>query len=231
MSIDPLRHLSVFSPQDHLTEPIHIIGCGATGSRIAMSLAKLGLENLHLWDFDTVMEHNIANQLFEQKHIGEAKVNALMELIEAATGVKVTTHEVPVTGETTLSGVVFVLTDTMKSRKEIWDGAIRLKLPIRLMIETRMGASEGRVYTVQPTSVDDIRGWEATLYEDKDAEVSACGASITVGPTAETLSGIAVWQYIRQCNYEKRKEGYERPESEVLFALNPPMIMTRRFKS
>src|SRR6056297_1732350 len=117
--IEPLRHMSVFSPEQFGSKRIDIIGCGATGSRIALELAKLGVSNLHLWDFDKVESHNLANQAFELSHVGEKKVNALAEIIQRATGLEVVTHDEAVTGMTPLGNVVFLLTDTMASRKEI----------------------------------------------------------------------------------------------------------------
>jgi hypothetical protein len=54
-----------------------------------------------------------------------------------------------------------------------------------------------------------------------------CGTSITVGPTAEFLSGLAVWQLIRWQNIEAGKE--DKLDHETLFFLRPAMFMTRQF--
>ena len=42
----------------------HIIGCGSVGSTIAELLARLGITNISLYDFDTVSSHNLANQIY-----------------------------------------------------------------------------------------------------------------------------------------------------------------------
>ncbi len=224
--VDPLRHLKVFSPAAFGDRRVDVIGCGATGSRIALSLAKLGVSNLHIHDFDNVEEHNVANQVFGIPDIGRPKAEALSALIESQCGLEVTPHGEKVTGETELGNVVFLLTDTMASRKEIWEGAIKFKPYVELMVETRMGASEGRVYSVVPMNIDEINLWEGTLCEDEEASDSLCGARISVGPTAELVSGFAVWSLINWFSFYEN--GGDRPDVETIFYANPGMVMTRK---
>lgn len=226
--VDITRHIDVFSRDAFGERRIDVIGAGATGSRIVLSLAKLGLENIHVWDFDVVEAHNIANQIFGNDDIGKLKVDALYDIVLKQTGLKIHKHAERVDGKQVLGDVVFLLTDTMASRKEIWQKGIRMKLRTKLMIETRMGADQGRVYTVIPTRNAHVKGWEATLYDDAVAEVSACGTAVTVGPTAEVVSGLAVWQMIRWQAIEQGKE--DKLENEILFWLRPFMSMTRQFE-
>jgi molybdopterin/thiamine biosynthesis adenylyltransferase len=225
--VDPLRHLSVFSPHAFGTRRVDVVGCGATGSRIALDLAKLGVENIHVWDFDTVEEHNVANQVFGIEHIASLKVEALAALVKAATGVKIYTHAERVDGSQQLGDVVFLLTDTMSSRKEIWDKSLKFKLKTQILIETRMGADSGRVYALNPNKPGHIKAWEATLYADDEAEVSACGASVSVGPTAEIIAGLATWQMIRWFAIEKG--GEDSLDNEIIFSLRPMLTISRRF--
>ena len=221
------RHLDVFSNVAFDCKRIDIIGAGATGSRIVLSLAKLGIENIHVWDFDTVESHNIANQAFGQSDIGRLKVEALRDLVQQQTGLTINIHNEKVDGTQTLGEVVFLLTDTMASRTEIWNKGIRFKMRTKLMIETRMGADQGRCYAINPLKPAQVKGWEGTLYGDEIAQVSACGAAITVGPTAEYLSGLAVWQFIRWFAIEQGKE--DKLDHEIIFGLRPLYNMTRSF--
>lgn len=225
--IDPSRHLSVFSPSAFGSRRVDVIGAGATGSRVALSLAKLGVENLHVWDFDHVEEHNVANQAFGLSDVASLKVEALARLVNAQTGLEINTHPEKVDGSQPLGEVVFLLTDTMASRKAIWDGALKFKLRTKVVIETRMGADSGRVYTVNPNSPKHIRAWEETLCGDDVAEVSACGASVSVGPTAEVIAGLAVWQFIRWFTTENG--GEEKLDNEILLSLRPVVTLARSF--
>jgi molybdopterin/thiamine biosynthesis adenylyltransferase len=227
MSVDPLRHLSVFPPHAFGARRVDVIGCGATGSRIALSLAKLGVENLHIWDFDTVEGHNLANQVFGLGDVGSLKVEALDRLIQRDSGVRVKPHAEKVDGSQDLGEIVFLLTDTMASRKEIWERGLKLKLRSKLLIETRMGADNGRVYAFNPCKRSHILEWEKTLYSDGEAEVSACGASISVGPTAEIISGLAVWQMVRWFTVEQG--GQDDLDNEIIFSLRSLITMNRQF--
>jgi len=227
MSVDPLRHLSVFKPHAFGTRRVDVIGCGATGSRIVLSLAKLGVENIHVWDFDTVEEHNLANQVFGLPDIGRPKVAALADIVKRDAGVTLNVHPEKVCGSESFGEVVFLLTDTMASRKEIWDKGLKLKLRTRLLVETRMGADSGRIYAVNPNLLGHIRAWEEAWYPDTEAEVSACGASVSVGPTAEIIAGLAVWQMIRWVAVESGEE--DDLENEIIFGLRSTAFISRQF--
>ncbi|HEY9775971.1 MAG TPA: ThiF family adenylyltransferase [Planktothrix sp.] len=226
--IDTTRHASVFSAQLFGNRRVDVIGAGATGSRIVLALAKLGIENIHVWDFDTVEEHNIANQAYTLSDIGRAKVDALKDLVKRSTGLDITTHSEKVDGTQELGEVVFLLTDTMASRKEIWQKGLRYKSRTKLMIETRMGVDEGRVYSINPIKPAQVTGWESTLYDDAASESSACGARISVGPTAEIVSGTAVWQLMRWFGLQNGKTTGSLAH-EVIFLLNPHTSLTRDF--
>ncbi|QQS22662.1 ThiF family adenylyltransferase [bacterium] len=231
--LDTIRHIDVFSAAQFGDLRVDIIGAGATGSRIALELAKLGLSNIHVWDFDKIESHNVPNQVYGNNHIGEVKVEALKRIIEEQTGTVITCHEARVDGTQELGDVVYLLTDTMASRQEIWKNGLRYKPRTKLMIETRMGANSGRVYCVNPSSPKDVKGWEATLYSDDVAVVSACGTSITVGATAAMVTGYAVWQLIRwhkaETSLKENKEPDDRPENELIFSVQPAMVNTSDF--
>ena len=225
--IDPLRHMSVFSPDKWGTRRVDVIGAGATGSKVVISLAKLGITNIHVWDFDTVEAHNIGNQLFGNDDIGKLKVEALKDIVLRQTGTTITTHNERVDGKQELGHVVFLLTDTMSSRKEIFAKGLKFKARTKLVIETRMGSNGGRIHTINPSKLPEIKGWEGTLYDDDAAEISACGTSISVGPTAGIISEMAVWQLIRAFAIENGDD--DELDNEILINLCPPLILPKKF--
>jgi hypothetical protein len=90
-----------------------------------------------------------------------------------------------------MEGTVFLLTDTMASRKEIYKYCITPA--VTCLIETRMASTHGNVFTVEPTQ---FASWFDTLGEDGDLELSPCGTPISVGMTASVIANIAVWQFI-----------------------------------
>ena len=74
------KSLDVFSPHD-VKGRIHIIGCGSVGSTIAELLARYGLTNFTLYDFDTVEKKNIVNQMFFDPQVGQPKVEVLRDIL------------------------------------------------------------------------------------------------------------------------------------------------------
>jgi len=228
MPTDDSRHRTVFNHEQFGNRRVDVIGCGATGSRVALSLAKLGIQNIHVWDDDSVEEHNVANQVYDICNTGEYKVDAIWNIINNATCTSVCRHCERANGSQQLGDVVFLLTDTMFSRKEIFEGALKFKLSTQLVIETRMGADNGRIYTFDPNRLSHVVAWENTLCGDEETEASSCGASISVGPTAEVISGMAVWQFMRWWSIKQGAQ--DQLENEIIFGLRTStMFITRRF--
>ena len=79
--IDLSKSYEFFQPEKHDAR-IHIVGCGSVGSTVAENLARCGVTNMTLWDFDKVEPHNLANQMFRQQDIGKLKVEALLDILQ-----------------------------------------------------------------------------------------------------------------------------------------------------
>ena len=220
--IDTTRHRELFNPLE-FHSPITIIGAGATGSWLALILAKLGIngEQTTVYDFDTVEEHNIANQAYSPMAIGSPKVNALFTTVGEATGAAIKIKNEKYTNQR-LSGVVFLMVDSMAERKRIWEESIRMKPSIELLVEPRMGLDVGRVYNVIPTNLEHIKRYEQTYYADDVAEVSACGASKTVITTAMSIAAYCGRQLI---NHHNRVE----MDNEILLDLKFNNIIATRW--
>ena len=202
--LSTIRHDSIFDRSKAL--PVTIIGVGATGSRVFASLVELGCTDIHLIDPDVVEPHNLANQLFCNDDIGKYKAEACFDWYHWKLGTDRTPKNLTVTigyapqdvAAGTMRGVVFLLTDTMSSRRAIGQ-ALAAEYGVVRVIETRMASSYGDVYAFDPLNVAALEAWTATLTDDAVAEVSACGAGISVGPTAAVLANLAVWEYIKWC--------------------------------
>ena len=121
---DYSRQVNIFKPEEFKT-PIHIIGAGATGSWVAFSLAKMGVKNITIYDFDEVGMHNLPNQMFGIREINRNKAFAIRNIIKQMTGTSIRARNTKLEGGEPLQGIVFVLTDTMKSRKDIFNRSIK----------------------------------------------------------------------------------------------------------
>lgn len=199
--LDVRRHMELFDPYTFNT-PVKIIGAGATGSWVALFLAKLGITDITVYDFDNVEEHNVPNQAFGLSSIGIPKVHALSNDIEVATGAIINAKNEKYENQR-LNGIVFLLVDSMKERKRIWETGIKMQTQIKHLIEPRMGLNMSRIYNVNPTDLTQIKRYEESYYSDDEAEVSACGTSMSVITSAVTTASWCVRQLINFHNDEE----------------------------
>lgn len=219
VDIDYWRQLDLFSPTK-FKKPITVIGAGATGSYVVWLLAKMGCRDITVYDFDRVESHNTPNQIFGPADIDLLKVDALKRIVGEASGILI--KSCPERFERgKLRGIVFVLTDTMESRKQIWQSSLRLQPHVDLVIETRMAADHGRIYAIKPTLPRQIAGYEKTLYPDVETEESPCTRQ-AIAPTVAVVSGMAVFTMIQFVNGESFA-------NETIVSLAPPMVITRKF--
>lgn len=196
--IDISRHRELIDTEK-FNDQVHIIGVGATGSFVAYALAKLGIKTINVYDFDVVEEHNVANQLFSINDIGKLKVDALAEIIKRDTGIEIKTNNVRVTNQT-MNGYVYVMVDSMASRKEIFNNVVKFKPYIKLAVEPRMGLDMCRIYNINPIDMDILKFYESTLYKDEEAEVSACGSTMSVITSSLFVASYVVRQLINHVN-------------------------------
>lgn len=219
IDIDYWRQLDIFSPQD-FKKPITVIGAGATGSYVVWILAKMGCRDITVYDFDHIENYNLPNQIYGPAHVGRKKVDVLAEVVHSGTGIAITA--VPERFEQgPLKGIVFVLTDTMESRKKIWENSLRYNLAVDLLIETRMGAEGGMVYAVEPMISRQIQGYEKTFYRDDEAEEPPC-SNRAIAPTVAAIAGIAAFTMIAFVNGKPI-------ENEIIFSLSPFYLTKRKF--
>lgn len=200
-----LKSEKIIDPEN--VPPIHVIGCGGTGSFLAASLGKLGIKDVTLYDFDIVEAKNVGNQLFGKDDVGKKKVDALKEYIKNNCNMVYKTVDTKIDAETAeMEGIVFVLTDSMSNRIEILD-ANEFNSDCQVLIETRLGVYDGRVYIVDPNNSTQIEKYRKTLYMPKktknvadDELVSACGIRQDLVASSMLLSSLAIFKLIRYIN-------------------------------
>ena len=196
--IDISRHRELINT-DSFKDDVHVIGVGATGSFVAYMLAKLGIKNIHVYDYDVVEEHNVANQIFGLNDVGKKKIDALKERVLTDTGIEIITHDEKITDQR-FEGYVFIMVDSMASRKEIYTNCIKLKTNVKHAIEPRTGLDMMRVYNISPLNVDVLKAYEETLYGDDVAEVSACGSTMSIISSSFAVASWCVRQLINKYN-------------------------------
>lgn len=180
----------------------HIIGCGSVGSTIAENLARLGVTEFVLYDFDFVEPHNIANQMFVQSDIQKPKVEATKRIIldinpEAVSGIETVPEGYT---DERLNGYVFLCVDNIELRKQICEEN-RMNRQIRFLFDCRTRLEDAQCYAADWSDlrqVDNIiKSMDFTHDEAATATpVSACGRVLGVAPTVRVVSAVCVCQFV-----------------------------------
>jgi molybdopterin/thiamine biosynthesis adenylyltransferase len=187
--------------------PFILIGAGGIGSVVGLVLVKMGVRDLTVYDPDVIEDHNLPNQTYRIGDVGKPKVEALADICRDFAGVDIKPCQQEFPLPSMPSGIVISGVDSMKARQDIWDRAIKLNPRVQVYIEARMGAQEGRIYTVSPPEPQ----YEASLYSDEEASELPCTARAT-GYNAFYLGGLVASQVQKVVMGEPTK-------SEILFDL------------
>lgn len=196
------KSLEYFNPMS-VKEKIHIIGCGSVGSTLAENLVRCGLTNLVLWDMDNVEQHNIVNQMFDERHVGKNKAEALKEIlfdINPEVDKKIKIEPNGWQGKM-LSGYVFLCVDNIELRREIVEKHMN-NMAIKAMFDFRTLLESAQHYAADWTKTDMKKNLLATMqfsHEEATAEtpVSACGYTLGLCPVVRAIVAIGVANFIR----------------------------------
>lgn len=201
--LDLSKSYDFFQP-DKDKSKIHIIGCGSVGSTIAENLARCGVKNFVLYDFDTVEAHNIVNQMFTQEQVGKPKVEALKEILISINPEIAHTIELRPEGWTEkskkMSGYVFLAVDSIEIRRQIVEKYIdnlniKAMFDVRTLLESAQHfAADWGDYKAKKAFLDSMQ----FSHEEASDEtpVSACGITLGVATTVRIISALAVNNYI-----------------------------------
>lgn len=208
--------------------PIHVIGCGALGSWLTFFLLKMGFKNINVYDFDTIEEHNIPNQMFAENQIGLKKTVAMFETYclnfnDDSSFLRLNCNDTRVNRQTAsnLEGIVFSCVDNMDTRKRLYEACFK-NGKAELWIEGRIGLFGSYIYTLTNRDEEHFKKYEETLYADEEAEVSACGISQTALPSAVNCASNMLMQMI---SYIRGNEVY----NEILYQMPDMMSITKRW--
>jgi len=156
---------------------VTVIGAGAIGSFTALSLVKMGVGVVEVYDFDTVEPHNLPNQWYRVADLGRSKVLSLADMLSAFGGTVVPHPERFVAQP--VGGIVICAVDSMDARIPIWRH-VRKSRRVELFVDARMGAEVGKVLAIRPQDPDDCRAYAEDLYPSTEALRAPCTARSTI---------------------------------------------------
>lgn len=200
-----------FFSQDLLNaNKIHIIGCGAIGSTLAENLARCGIGELNIWDFDIVESANVSNQMYRDRDIGKKKVDALEEILkEINPHIMVKGHPKGWNGQP-LGGYVFLCVDSIKTRRDIIDRNFH-NLNIKAVFDFRTLLKSAQHYAARWDDAEEKEMLKGSMdFTDEEASAatptSACGITLGVVTTNRMIVAFGVNNFINLL----RKEGFKR---------------------
>ena len=198
--MDLSKHIEYFDPTALRNGEIHVIGLGAIGSHVCEMLARIGIPSIDIYDFDTVEEHNLANQNYFRIDLGYEKTTATRaNCLRINPQMKITTHNKGWQPGTRLAGYVFLCVDNIDLRRQIVQEN-KFNTAIDAMFDFRMGLEDAQHYACDWKTQDNINAFLETMAftheEAKEAmPVSACGTTLSIISTVKSIvsDGISNW--------------------------------------
>jgi len=156
------------------TQNAAIVGLGATGTFFAFFLARAGVNNVKLVDFDSFESHNFGSQLISQSAIGTNKAVATRDMLFKFTNVpNIFTSQVRVEETFYSSEIVVCTLDSMSGRKYMFEQFLT-DVNQKLFIDTRISAEYWEVYAITKNNQENIAKYKETLFSDEQGNVGAC---------------------------------------------------------
>ena len=194
--VNTIRHSEFFDPST-IQEDIHIIGVGAVGSHIAEFLVRLGIEEINIWDFDVVDDHNIPNQKFRHKDIGKKKTSALKKQLEEINP-EVVVHCYQKYEDQEINGYIFACVDNIEVRKELYESNI-YNVGLKAVFDTRVALKAGQIFSADwsnETHKDNLLAVSEFSHDEAEEDTAACGTKLAVLPTMVQVSNLAVTNFM-----------------------------------
>jgi len=205
--MDLNKSLEFFDPAN-VKARCHIIGCGSIGGNVAELLARYGVSELVLWDFDDVEPHNIANQIYTTSDIEIPKTIALSAILEDINpDIKLKLKQ-KYEGQP-LEGFVFMCVDSVEVRQKIVE-ANWYNPEIIAMFDFRTTLLEGQCYFADwknQKQKDSLKESLNFTHEEAKANtpVSACGFELSVSPVVKMCSIMGIVNFTNFINNKPTK--------------------------
>lgn len=191
-----------------------IVGAGAIGSFTTIALSKMGMTVATVYDFDSLENHNFANQMYPVSQIDKPKVDALKAVAKDFGDCDIQAIKGPWTPDNAVIGdIVISAVDNMDIRKALWE---YYKDRCSLFIDGRMGAYVIKVFGVDTKNLEARAYYESTLHSQAQAAPERCGEKSIIY-TVLLLSGFVVSQ-VKE--WVMGGSGGYRPTAVILDALN-----------
>ena len=184
-----------------------IVGAGAIGSAVCLGLSKMGMRLGTVYDFDTLEDHNFANQLHPVSQLGKPKVESIVAVAKDYGDCTLTAINGPWTpGNAVDADVVISCVDNMDVRAALWE---YYKGRGVFFIDGRMSAFVYKVFGVDVVDMaragasPQWKHYSSTLHSQADAAPEPCGEKSIIF-TVLVVAGMMLDQVKKFLNNEYR---------------------------
>ena len=203
--LDHTRHIGIFNAR-HLD--VTLIGAGGIGAITGITLAKMGVVHINLFDDDTVDQVNLATQFHRVSDVGYKKVRTVHNSIWQFSHAYPQPYPFRVEKHTHLppSDIYIATVDSIASRQGVWEAvkqSSRLEdphFPQVWYLDARMGAEVFELFAVNMSDPD----WyevSITRAHDDDMPDLPCTSKATIytanmaaGHIGVAVRRIATWE-------------------------------------
>lgn len=195
MKLDHTRHAGIFNMKD---TSVVLIGAGGIGAITAITLGKMGVAYLEVWDGDVVEQVNLATQFFPASALGYDKSTMIsVDIQKYAPGVINYPMGMIEPDDYLVSQIIISALDSIDTRKMLWNDVLfddRSKWSWYL--DARMGAEEFMLYTVKRDDADwydlHLEKWSDDMIPDlpcteKATIYTANGAAAFIGAAVRNI--------------------------------------------
>jgi hypothetical protein len=229
--LDVRRHKQVFNP-DSFNLPLHIIGCGGMGSRVAEALVRMGLGTegknpITLYDHDSFEAHNLTNQWVSIPHLLQRKVDAVRsQMLEINPLAAISVQPIKVEQPLPLAGVIFLCLDSMKDRRVIVDQLLEDAEQVCCIIETRMDAGVGISHCFNPNNLNQLSCWRLYWHSDTEADnMQGCGGHQSIISAIYATTALA----LKQLEHFAKHMTTDIDDNRVYFDFDELCLKTERW--
>ena len=148
------KQSKLYNPHKHKPK-IHVYGAGSIGSHVVIGLAKIGITDITVYDFDIVEESNIPAQFFAKRQAETKmfKTESIQYLTEYMTGIQIKTENIKIDEkfqpQISIDTIHILAFDNVEARRII---AEKIKDYPVYLIDGRIGGYNYEKYCLQATS-------------------------------------------------------------------------------
>ena len=167
-----------------VNQRLHIFGCGAIGSNVAIHSDKMGIRDFVLYDFDKVEEPNLGVTPYNLKDVGELKIDALSNILSPMANTEKIEGKIEEDTKLNIDGnsIAVLAFDNMEARLMVAKKICKAKA--KLLVDGRMGAELFQMYVFPKPK---LKEYKKFWYSDEDGSQEPCTAKAT--PWCSSLTG------------------------------------------